>query len=222
MDTFEGDLQSPMSLHKYLYASADPVDRTDSPGTQDTAQEAEAEVIGEIIDATPYVRGAALLLFLAAQFSGGIVESPDVATPDAGRDPRYPNRMRVQLQEGLDNTFYGVAQQNTDQVGVTVSQMQTALFTLYNTAASDTATGRNAYPFNALDDWLRSAVIFISQDLKRYPPTGVIGLQRNFLQQTTEYRGKEYRLDVDNLVGHNLRQYKNGQKSNRIDRMSRS
>ena len=32
MDTYEGDPQSPSSLHKYLYCSADPVDRNDSTG----------------------------------------------------------------------------------------------------------------------------------------------------------------------------------------------
>jgi RHS repeat-associated protein len=32
MDTYEGDRQSPLSLHKYLYASADPVNRRDPSG----------------------------------------------------------------------------------------------------------------------------------------------------------------------------------------------
>ncbi len=35
-DTFAGDPQSPSSLHKYLYASANPVDRIDPNGQQDT------------------------------------------------------------------------------------------------------------------------------------------------------------------------------------------
>ena len=34
-DTYEGRIQSPMSLHKYLYASADSIDRTDPSGNQD-------------------------------------------------------------------------------------------------------------------------------------------------------------------------------------------
>jgi RHS repeat-associated protein len=206
-DTYEGDSQSPLSLHRYLYAGLDPVGRIDPLGTQDTATEAEAEAIGEIIDATPFVKGAALLLFLAAQFSGGTVENPDVATPDAGRDPRYPNRMRVQLQEGLDNTFYGVAQKNTDHVGVMVLQMRSALQTLYNAASGDSATGRNAFPFNALNDWLVTSIIISSQKLGTYPPGRIFVPQKGFLNiPPIQYRGKEYRLDVDNLAGHNLRQ----------------
>jgi RHS repeat-associated protein len=39
MDTYEGDPQSPMSLHKYLYASGDPVDRRDPSGNDDVAEE---------------------------------------------------------------------------------------------------------------------------------------------------------------------------------------
>ena len=50
MDTFDGDISSPLSLHKYLYASADPVNALDPSGNQDSAQEAEAEAIGETLD----------------------------------------------------------------------------------------------------------------------------------------------------------------------------
>jgi RHS repeat-associated protein len=32
MDTFEGDLESPLSLHRYVFASADPADRVDPSG----------------------------------------------------------------------------------------------------------------------------------------------------------------------------------------------
>jgi RHS repeat-associated protein len=38
MDTFEGDDESPLSLHKYLYASADPVDRQDPSGHESLAE----------------------------------------------------------------------------------------------------------------------------------------------------------------------------------------
>ena len=114
--------------------------------------------------------------------------------------------MRVQLQEGLNKTFYGVAQQNTAQQGVTVLQMRAALKTLYDVASNDFTSGRGAFPFTALEDWLTTSVIVISQRLGWFPPGGIIGLRRNFIQETQDYRGKEYRLDVDNLSGHNLRQ----------------
>jgi RHS repeat-associated protein len=50
MDTFEGDSASPRSLHKYLYASADPVNRTDPGGYQDLAEEVTAEADDEVLE----------------------------------------------------------------------------------------------------------------------------------------------------------------------------
>ncbi|HMG75196.1 MAG TPA: PKD domain-containing protein [Pyrinomonadaceae bacterium] len=52
MDSFEGDLADPISLHKYLYANADPVDKTDPSGKFGTfidiaaAQDLNLSVIG--------------------------------------------------------------------------------------------------------------------------------------------------------------------------------
>jgi RHS repeat-associated protein len=50
MDTFEGDLEAPASLHKYIYASADPLNRLDPSGNDDLASLAEGESISEELD----------------------------------------------------------------------------------------------------------------------------------------------------------------------------
>ena len=50
MDTFEGLGTDPFSLHRYLYASADPSDRVDPSGQQDFVSELAAEDIGEEVD----------------------------------------------------------------------------------------------------------------------------------------------------------------------------
>jgi RHS repeat-associated protein len=50
MDTYEGLSTSPLSLHKYLYASANPVNRVDPNGTQDYVSEVAAEADSEILD----------------------------------------------------------------------------------------------------------------------------------------------------------------------------
>ena len=51
MDSYEGDADSPLSLHKYLYASLDPVDRLDPSGNFDTVDFAISVAISATIDA---------------------------------------------------------------------------------------------------------------------------------------------------------------------------
>jgi RHS repeat-associated protein len=55
-DTFEGDAIAPISLHKYLYASADPVNRIDPEGQED------ADVSSNLISAS----GKTILATIAA------------------------------------------------------------------------------------------------------------------------------------------------------------
>jgi RHS repeat-associated protein len=52
MDTFEGDIFAPVSLHKYLYASANPVDRMDPGGQDDLASLSVSNGISEEEDAS--------------------------------------------------------------------------------------------------------------------------------------------------------------------------
>ena len=52
MDTVEGDRHSPLSLHKYLYASSNPVNRTDHSGNQDVIEEVGTEEIDEELQAS--------------------------------------------------------------------------------------------------------------------------------------------------------------------------
>jgi len=198
MDTDEGSDGDPVSLHKYLYTGANPVDRTDSSGNDfDLVSIGVAEVVGERIDSMSIWYGIAALGFVIANFT---------STKTDDDDPRYPNRMRVQLQEGLQNTFYGRSAHNTSAVGVTVFQMREAMQNLFEDAQDDTSFGRNKFPFAVLQRWLFSAVISLSIRLGTFPPGGIPIPKPNFIQETTKYRGKEYRLDMDNLAGWNLRQ----------------
>ena len=50
MDTNEGDDQSPISLHKYLYASGNPVNRMDPSGHQDIIEEVGAEAVDSVLE----------------------------------------------------------------------------------------------------------------------------------------------------------------------------
>lgn len=51
MDTWEGNAVDPVSLHKYLYASGNPIDRIDPSGNDDIAELSVSEGIGEELDA---------------------------------------------------------------------------------------------------------------------------------------------------------------------------
>jgi RHS repeat-associated protein len=196
MDTNKGDSSAPSTLHKFVYTIDDPVNQRDRNGNQ--LEELEvAQVVSQRIDTLSILRGIAVLGFIVANF---------VSTKTEDDDPRYPNRMRVQLQRGLTKTFYGRKAHNTPTIGVTVLQMRQAMEKLFEDARDDTSFGRDQFPFAALQSWLFSAVISLSIKLGRYPPGGILKPERNFIQETTEYRGKEYRLDVDNLSGWNLRQ----------------
>ena len=50
MDAFEGGSGSPLSLHKYLYASSDPINRIDPNGREDLASLGVVESISEEFD----------------------------------------------------------------------------------------------------------------------------------------------------------------------------
>jgi hypothetical protein len=61
MDSFEGDKESPLSLHKYLYASADPVDRIDPSGNEDLASLSIGSSIGNTLNNITAIQGQAIM-----------------------------------------------------------------------------------------------------------------------------------------------------------------
>jgi hypothetical protein len=61
MDTFEGITNDPASLHKYLYASADPVDRIDPSGNEDLASLSIGSSIGNTLNNVTAIQGQAVM-----------------------------------------------------------------------------------------------------------------------------------------------------------------
>jgi len=68
MDTEEGRDLEPFSLHKYLYASADPVDRLDPSGKDDLASLSIGSSIGNTLNSLTAIQGQAVMDQL--QFGG--------------------------------------------------------------------------------------------------------------------------------------------------------
>jgi RHS repeat-associated protein len=117
MDTDEGDDESPISLHKYLYASAEPVNRVDPSGN-----ESAAEAIGtanfslqlDLRTAFEIVKAGAKVLALACTVAVGIA-----AVAGGGACGINFNEMRVQLQVKKINVF-SLPVRAPEYTGVTV------------------------------------------------------------------------------------------------------
>jgi RHS repeat-associated protein len=86
LDSYEGQARAPSSLHKYLYASNDPIDRVDPTGNQDLVSELGAESIATTLNNITYIQGQAIIdqikyggnaglksLFLSGLIVGGAV-----------------------------------------------------------------------------------------------------------------------------------------------------
>src|SRR5262249_4101248 len=68
MDSFEGEVESPQSLHKYLFASADPPNRIDPSGNEDIASLTAAGAIGNTLNNLTAIQGQTVMDQL--QFGG--------------------------------------------------------------------------------------------------------------------------------------------------------
>jgi hypothetical protein len=113
------------------------------------------------------------------------------------------HRMRVQLQDDTmkknhPHTF-GVARSANASTGVKRLHMRNAMKELYQ----DVGIRAAWFPLRFLPQ-LVSAIIRISQKLDQYPPGGT-QTSGNIERITFLDHGIQYRLDIENLFGHNLR-----------------
>ena len=116
------------------------------------------------------------------------------------RRRRSMNQMRLQLQTGKDTpwarAFFADA-----TIGVSTLTMRAGLLEL-NMGALASGT----FPNTCLPK-LKSAIIDMSQRIGRYPPFGHIAGPRPTIQRVEFTCGKcsEWRIDLENLRGHNLK-----------------
>ena len=121
----------------------------------------------------------------------------------AAGGPAPVHRMRVQLQDDTNIKHaphtYGIARTANATTGVTVLQIRHALMEMYQ----DVAMRAPWFPLR-LRPQLVAAIIAMSQKLGHYPPAGI---QRpgNIERATFVDHGTQYRVDLENLFGHNLR-----------------
>ena len=193
-DSIEGLDFEPQSLHRYLYASSDPVGHVDPSGHEDADIASNTfSTVGLVVIASLAVITLAVECVVYADVTGG--EGP------CGNQNRPQGRMRIQLQ--LADTFTAPGTpvlSNPDPPGVTILQLRAGLGALY--AIAKTAAAR--FPFNRLESDLVTAVVTVSQQAGLFVPLGYTGPKRSLLSAPIGYSG--WRIDVDNLTGTNLRQ----------------
>jgi len=193
MDNYEGVSLLPRSLHKYLYSSADPVNRADPSGNDDLVTTIGATLPVALIVATGlYVLAKSCVLY--AEATGG--QGPC----GPSRDDNRQARIRIQLQLGDIYTEPNTGEiSNSDPPGVTTAQARAGLLNLFYIAQSS-----RRFPFSQYEGDFVSAVVIISDDLKRFPPFGFSGAVKSLLSEPIGDSG--WRIDLDTLEGTNFRQ----------------
>ena len=114
--------------------------------------------------------------------------------------------MRVQLQwskAGKTETYKTKVVNASPDVGVTVRQLQGALKILWDSIYEDNHT---RFQKNRYRSHFGHAITTISNRLNGRPPVGVMQEPFNIeREEWTDDRGGYFRVDVENLRGHNLR-----------------
>jgi hypothetical protein len=115
--------------------------------------------------------------------------------------PLPVHRMRVQLQDDTmkKNHTFGVARSANASTGVTTLHLRNAMKELYQ----DVGIRAAWFPLR-LRPQLINAIIQLSKKLDQYPPGGTRA-SGNIERFTFLDHGIQYRLDIENLFGHNLR-----------------
>jgi hypothetical protein len=110
-------------------------------------------------------------------------------------------RMRVQLQDDpmISSHTFGITRTANPNPGVTLLQIRHAMQELYQ----NVQIGALWFPLRLLPQ-LITAIILLSQRIGQYPPGGT-SASGNIERRTFLDRGIQYRVDIENLFGHNLR-----------------
>jgi RHS repeat-associated protein len=211
-DTYEGVPSVPAELDAYSYSGQNPVVGRD-PSGHETLGEVSVTLAVQSTIQTLAISTALASTVCVADFAASTIASEffdldttQGATPCANKR-RAPGQIRIQLQDsyaGLTKHTLGypLIGRTGNPPGVTVNEVQAGMALLY----ADVAFRADWFPLS-MKPWLGSSIVSVSRRLNRYPPGGISGRQLGFESEKIQYSGTiEYRIDVDNLRGTNLRQ----------------
>jgi hypothetical protein len=123
---------------------------------------------------------------------------------EKARQKQPPGKVKEEVQKSKDGNTPNTESQVTKERkplgrGVTVRAVQLDLFTLYREVVNGDWYPRRLLP--QLGDAIRRASMF----LNTFPASGGISGTDLITRKTWDSLGWEYRLDINNLEGHNLR-----------------
>ncbi|NET90545.1 MAG: RHS repeat-associated core domain-containing protein [Kamptonema sp. SIO1D9] len=226
-DTYSGKILEPLSLHKYIYTHANPVNGIDPTGlftiSKLTAIQALLNTLATINTYAPamvtakYIKAAQITAGFLALSKGiptllEVIEKKDgfqrfrLLPSDSQQrkavlaDTDDASQFRVQLQYKKKHTL-GIPILAPSEVGVSKAQVYRGLYELWMARRT-----QGWYPLSQ-DRNTRRAIVEVSQGVKNSPPESrplwqVASSQWN--KDGTQKTKGEYRVDAENIRGTNL------------------
>jgi len=187
MDRFGGVANRPQSLHRYVYADSDPINKWDRTGL--LADGSSAGVVTGMTISNTLAAIALVALPVIVQIGVRVLAPGEFAGG--------PNEMRVQLQQGR---IHYTGRAVHPQMYTFVSKLDLELGLLV--MEQDATASPNGFPYADNEDELQEAIIE-SYIWTKQVQHGVSSIG-NVHRETWRKRGKEYRVDIENLRGTNL------------------
>ena len=210
MDEHPGSQRIPLSLNKYLYGNADPVNTIDPSGYMagvaaavNTLSSVSLINVAQIAGATALAGGLLCTLQVAVVAAASHLDVDFVLPKQIKEKGCTVNQMRLQLQaskNGVTSYTKGYVMTNHPRIGVTRSQVINKMNAIY----LDPPSG---FP-RSLSSGLNSAIIKVSKKVNSYSPAGEHQQNYNIIKGKIgeDNKKREWRLDLENLRGINLRQ----------------